>query len=241
MATAAISRRPRRREARPSRQAMARTKRKRLIGTRGRRRWLPREGHRVRRDRAIAEPQDAVREARELRVVGDEDEGRSQLAVQLAQEAHHVGPVGGVEVAGGLVGEEDPRAVDEGPGHRHPLLLPPGELRRVVVAAVAEPDALEELPGPRPPVLAPQLERHLDVLPGGESGDEVEGLEDEADLLRPAPAPARPRRASRGHGRRGRRGRGSGGRGRRGDRGACSCRFPRGRSRPGSLRARART
>ena len=45
-----------------------------------------------------------------------------------------------VEVAGGLVGEEQRRFGGEGAGQRHPLLLAARELRRVVVAAFAEPD-----------------------------------------------------------------------------------------------------
>ncbi len=57
----------------------------------------------------------------------------------------HVLPVRGVEVAGGLVGEEDLRPVGEGARHRHALLLAPRELRRVVVPAVAEAHPREEL------------------------------------------------------------------------------------------------
>ena len=79
--------------------------------------------------------------------------------------------------------------VDEGPRHRHALLLAARELRRVVVPAVAQSHPREQLLRAGPPVLAPQLERDLDVLAGGERRDEVEGLEDEADRLRPHPGP----------------------------------------------------
>ncbi len=77
----------------------------------------------------------------------------------------------------------------EGPRHGHPLLLAPRELRRVVVPAVAEAHPREQLLRAGPPVLAPQLQRDLDVLARGQGRDEVEGLEDEADRLRPHAGP----------------------------------------------------
>ena len=51
-----------------------------------------------------------------------------------------------VEVAGGLVGQEQVRLVDEGARDRHPLLLPAGQLRRAVVHAVGEAHGLEGPP-----------------------------------------------------------------------------------------------
>ncbi len=60
------------------------------------------------------------------------------------------------------------------------------ELRRPVARAVAEADLLEGRAhaGPAVAVARPDQQRVLDVLPGGEDGDEVEGLEDEAELAR---------------------------------------------------------
>jgi hypothetical protein len=77
--------------------------------------------------------------------------------------------------------------VTECPGERHPLLLASRELNGIVMGAIAKAHPLEEEIGPAPPVLAPELKRYLDVLAGRESGDEMEGLEDEADLLRTDP------------------------------------------------------
>ena len=45
----------------------------------------------------------------------------------------------------------------ERPGESHPLLLAPGELGGVVVAAIVEPHPGEQLVGPGAAVLAPQL------------------------------------------------------------------------------------
>src|SRR4028118_1114986 len=50
----------------------------------------------------------------------------------------------GVEVAGGLVGEDDVGAGQQRPGDRHPLLLAAGELRR----AAPQPLARGERAGP---------------------------------------------------------------------------------------------
>jgi hypothetical protein len=91
-----------------------------------------------------------------------------------------------------LVGEHDRRRSHHRPGDRHALLLAAGELRRVVLHAVRHADALERL---LHPLLALRRghaavgERQLDVLVHRQVADEVEGLEDEADL---AVADARP-------------------------------------------------
>ena len=79
--------------------------------------------------------------------MGDEDEGGAFDAVEVEEEVEDVRAVGGVEVAGGLVGEDDGRAQDEGAGEGDALLFAAGELDRVVVHAVGEADAGEELLG----------------------------------------------------------------------------------------------
>ena len=57
-------------------------------------------------------------------------------------------PRGLVEVAGRLVGEDQGRVGDQRPGDRHALLLAAGQLRRLVVDAVAEAQPLERLASP---------------------------------------------------------------------------------------------
>src|ERR1017187_7923442 len=73
-----------------------------------------------------------------------------------------------IEVAGGLVAEQDLRPVDERPGERDSLLLPSGELDGVMVGAGRQAHALEERPSLRlAPALAAQLQRDEHVLQGG--------------------------------------------------------------------------
>ena len=125
------------------------------------------------------------------RVVGREDEGRPVAAVDLLHESHDRLAGDRVEVGGGLVGENDHRVGHQGSRHRHPLALPAGELVRPVMGAVGEADLGQGPSGslaaalPRHPSRRrADEERELHVLEGGEDRDEVEGLEDEADLFR---------------------------------------------------------
>src|SRR5690349_19288619 len=91
-----------------------------------------------------------------------------------------------VEVPGGLVGEEERRRVAERAGDGDALLLPAGQLIGKVMRAVGEADACEEITSAgRGATVAAELEGNLDVLERGEGGDQLEALEDEADL-RPA-------------------------------------------------------
>ena len=89
-----------------------------------------------------------------------------------------------VEVAGGLVGEDDLGPAGEGPGDGDALLLAAGELARAVVEAVGEADGVDDRVEPRLVGLAAgEVQRQRDVLRGGERRHQVEGLEDEADAV----------------------------------------------------------
>ncbi len=116
--------------------------------------------------------------------MGDEDEGRAFFAVEGEEEVEDDGAGGGVEVSGGLVGEEDRGAEGEGAGQGHALLLAAGELDGVVVEAAPEADAVEELAGAgaTAEIAAGEFHGKEDVLFGGEGREELVGLEDEADF-----------------------------------------------------------
>ncbi len=116
--------------------------------------------------------------------MSDEDEGGAFDAVEFEEEFEDVGAVGGVEVAGGLVGEDDGRTQDEGAGEGDALLLAAGELDGVVMHAIAEADAGEQLAGAGQAVaFGVEFVREENVFERGEGGDELIGLEDEADGL----------------------------------------------------------
>jgi hypothetical protein len=84
-------------------------------------------------------------------VMGHEDNGDTLLLVEPLEHAQDLLAGARVEVTRGLVGEEDQRTVDERAGNGHTLLLPAGQLGRLVVYAFGQAYKLEQ--GRRP--LAP--------------------------------------------------------------------------------------
>ena len=94
-------------------------------------------------------------------------------------------PGAGVEIAGRLVGEHQRRLAGERARDRHALHLAARELGRLVLHPVGEADLLEQLLDPLLALArarALEQQRHLDVLVGGDLRQQVEALEDEADL-----------------------------------------------------------
>jgi len=117
-------------------------------------------------------------------LVGDHDDRLPVLVDAVAKQVEHVRGVLRVEVAGGLVGEHDRGPRCERAGDRHALLLPTRQLGRAVAQAVAEPDHVNEFVEPGlVGVATGDRQRQHDVLVGRQHGDEVERLEDEADLV----------------------------------------------------------
>ena len=112
------------------------------LGPRGRRRLVD--------DPAVAEEHDPVRPGRQLGVVGDDHPGHSPLA-RGSDEPHHRLPVGRVERAGRLVGEQQPAVADDRPGDGDPLALTAGQLVREAPRPFPEAELLERpkagLPG----------------------------------------------------------------------------------------------
>src|SRR5215210_302136 len=72
---------------------------------------------------AVGEEENTVGVRRRDRVVADHHDGLAELVDAAAQEAQHLGAAGRVEVAGGLVGEDDLRPAHERAGTRNALLL----------------------------------------------------------------------------------------------------------------------
>ena len=92
---------------------------------------------------------------------------------------------GRVEIAGRLVGKEEPRPIGDGAGDGHALLLAAGKLRGAVIAALGNAERVEELArallgfGSRQ--AKDELRQH-DVLERREFRQEMVELIDEADL-----------------------------------------------------------
>ena len=84
---------------------------------------------------------------RQFEVVGDQHQGGAGFLVQGKKQVFD-GTAGiGVEVAGGLVSEEDPRVVDESPGEPDALLLASRQLHWVVMTPIGKSDPVEKFGG----------------------------------------------------------------------------------------------
>ena len=88
-----------------------------------------------------------------------------------------------VEIAGRLVGHEDRGIGRQRARQRDALLLAAGQLRRIMMQAVAEPDRGKFLRRALRRVgIAGELERHGDILQRRHGRDQMKRLEDDADL-----------------------------------------------------------
>src|SRR5437764_190819 len=122
-------------------------------------------------------------------VVGRHEQGGPDLEHLGHQDVEHLLAGRRVEVAGRLVGEEQARTGDQRPGDGGTLHLAPRELSGQVAGPLREPDLGDGVG--HGAICAPSVEeqRERDVLGHRERRDEVEELEDEADLLPPQPGP----------------------------------------------------
>ena len=105
----------------------------------------------------IGNPDDPFGGSGDVGVMSDQNNGHAFLFVELPEEFQDFFTGLGVEVAGGLIREQDGGIIDEGPGNGHPLLLPAGELRGFVVQALPQADALQQVCGPLAPLLVGQV------------------------------------------------------------------------------------
>ncbi len=78
-------------------------------------------------DFAVAQPNHAVGVQRDVRLVGDENDGVAFL-VQVGEERHDFVAGGGIEISGGLIGEQDRRMIHERARNGHALPLAAGKL-----------------------------------------------------------------------------------------------------------------
>ena len=93
-------------------------------------------------------------------VVGDEEHGHAELALQAAHQVEHRALDRDVERAGDLVGEDDVGPRGERPGERDALALPAGQLPRVgPLARRVDVDELEQPAHLRAPGRAPHPAR----------------------------------------------------------------------------------
>jgi hypothetical protein len=144
-------------------------------------------------DMAIDEAHQAARVGRHVGLVRDHQHGDAVLLVQAAQQFHDLLAALGVEVAGGLVGEQNGRLADDGAGDGHALLLPAGQFRRGVLLPAAEAHRLQCAGSaavvPHQRRLAAVEQRQFDVLLRRGARQQIEALEDEPQVAAAQPCP----------------------------------------------------
>ena len=136
-------------------------------------------------DRTVLDFDDPAGKARDVVVVGHDDDGVPP-PVQFGEDVHDVLAAFGVERAGGFVGKDDAAAVHERPGDGNALLLAAGKLVGLVLQLVRQAQIREQGLGP----VKARLFVHPGVyggkghvFRGGQCGEQVVALEDEPDAL----------------------------------------------------------
>jgi hypothetical protein len=137
-------------------------------------------------DPPVGEEDDPVGVAGRHGVVGDHDDRLAELPDTAAEQIQHLRAGPGVEVPGGLVGEDDLRLPSQCPRDGDPLLLPAGQLGGAVPQPRGQADRRHHRVEPRRVGGASRdVQREGDVVRRGERGQQVVGLENEADAVAP--------------------------------------------------------
>src|ERR1700722_2700370 len=108
-------------------------------------------------------------------VVRHHDNRLAELAHRSAQEVEHLCRRIRVQVAGGLVGEDEVGSIDQCPGTGDPLLLATGHLARSVRQPITDVELLDQVVEPCLVDLCPrEIDGQRDVLASGQCGYEIE-------------------------------------------------------------------
>ena len=116
--------------------------------------------------------------------MGDHDDALAEFVDGAAQQVHDLGGRVRVEVAGGLVGDDDGGATHEGAGDGDALLLAAGHLGGAVAQAIRDAQGVDDEVEPFLLGGGPgQAHGQEDVGARIQGGYQVEGLEHEADAV----------------------------------------------------------
>src|SRR3989442_1572881 len=128
----------------------------------------------------------AIRHSHHLSAVRDHDHGLALLPDQPVEEAQDLGGGIGVEIARRLISQDERRVVRERPRDGQSLLLASGEQIGIAAETIGQANMSQEIaraPAARGVGAATELEGEEHVLLHRQHGDQVEELEDEADVL----------------------------------------------------------
>jgi hypothetical protein len=136
----------------------------------------------------VAQKDEPVRQGGLAGVVGHHEKGLAAIVHQAPQQGQDLAAGGAVQVAGGLVGQEDQGVGHQGPGDGHALLLAARQFAGQVGPPPGQPNQVQGAAGAPPGFPGRQTrdgQRQGHVLLGRQHVEKVEGLKDYPD---PAPA-----------------------------------------------------
>ena len=119
-------------------------------------------------------------------IVRHHDDGLAELLVQARQDGEHFLRRGRIQIPRRLVGQNQSGIGDNRSGDRDALLLAAGKLPRIVVHPVAQADQLQRRGRVLHPLLLLQMRQRqgqLHVLHRRQHRNQIEGLENESDIL----------------------------------------------------------
>jgi len=122
----------------------------------------------------------------DLPAVGDHDNGGQAFLVDVMKEVKDAAGVGGIQIPGGFVREQEAGPVDEGAGYGGPLKFPAADFVGQPVCFFLQASEGNEFYGAlRGHVLAasPQNQRQRHIFQQTHPGQEVKKLENDADGL----------------------------------------------------------
>ncbi len=117
--------------------------------------------------------------------MGHHDHGRTALVTELSEQAQDLPAVLAVEIAGGLVCQDQSRFGDQRAGDRDALHLASRQLVDVALAAVEDVEPLQKLVDSTLQVLEAvtlEKQRYCNVLDDGQRWDQIEELMHHADI-----------------------------------------------------------
>jgi hypothetical protein len=129
-------------------------------------------------DLTVGQRDFAVSEAGEALVVGDDDEGFSSFGDEGEEQLHDFAAGGGVEVAGGFIGEEQAGVINEGAGDGDALLFSPAQFMRQVVEAGAEANFFQQAGGAVTGAATADEGGQCHIFQGGQFWEEEVALKD---------------------------------------------------------------
>jgi hypothetical protein len=132
---------------------------------------------------AIYDAHGAVTTAGEVVIMRHHNESASPIASEIEEQGHDDLAIFRVQIAGGLISEENGGIVDQLPGDGDALLLPAAEFRREVIHSVAKTDPLEELGRASLCGGTPDHGRNECVFESREFGKQEVGLENKSHVL----------------------------------------------------------